>query len=48
MTHLPENDMRPIADDPKLNQLLASLPDAEWLRWKPQLERVKLQLQGMY
>jgi CRP-like cAMP-binding protein len=44
MTHLPENDMRPIADDPKLNQLLASLPDAEWLRWKPQLERVKLEL----
>ncbi|CQR42609.1 MAG: Crp/Fnr family transcriptional regulator [Thiomonas sp. 20-64-9] len=36
--------MRPIADDPKLNQLLASLPDAEWLRWKPQLERVKLEL----
>lgn len=36
--------MRPIADGPKLNQLLASLPDAEWLRWKPQLERVKLEL----
>ncbi|CAZ86975.1 conserved hypothetical protein [Thiomonas arsenitoxydans] len=36
--------MRPITDDPKLNQLLASLPDAEWLRWKPQLERVKLEL----
>ena len=36
--------MRPITDDPKLNQLLATLPDAEWLRWKPQLERVKLEL----
>ena len=36
--------MRPITDDPKLNQLLVSLPDAEWLRWKPQLERVKLEL----
>jgi CRP-like cAMP-binding protein len=44
MTRLSENDMRPITDDPKLNQLLASLPDAEWLRWKPQLERVKLEL----
>lgn len=36
--------MPPITDDPKLNQLLATLPDAEWLRWKPQLERVKLEL----
>ncbi|MDD4888175.1 MAG: Crp/Fnr family transcriptional regulator, partial [Thiomonas sp.] len=36
--------MHPITDDPKRNQLLASLPDAEWLRWKPQLEPVKLEL----
>lgn len=44
MTRLAENYMPPITDDPKLNQLLATLPDAEWLRWKPQLERVKLEL----
>ena len=44
MTCLSKNDMHPITDDPKLNQLLATLPDAEWLRWKPQLERVKLEL----
>ena len=28
--------------NPRQNQLLASLPDAEWHRWEPQLERVAL------
>jgi CRP-like cAMP-binding protein len=30
--------------DPKQNQLLAALPDAEWIRWKTQLEPVDLPL----
>ena len=30
--------------DPKTNQLLAALPDADWQRWLPQLERVELPL----
>ncbi len=30
--------------DPRQNQLLAALPDAEWLRWLPQLEAVDLPL----
>ncbi len=30
--------------DPKSNHLLAALPDAEWKRWKPQLEVVDLSL----
>ena len=30
--------------DPKTNQLLAALPEAEWLRWLPQLEPVNLAL----
>jgi CRP-like cAMP-binding protein len=29
---------------PRTNQLLAALPDAEWQRWLPQLERVELPL----
>jgi CRP-like cAMP-binding protein len=28
--------------DPRRNQLLAALPDAEWRRWQPQLEPVDL------
>jgi CRP-like cAMP-binding protein len=31
-------------DNPRQNQLLASLPDAEWQRWKPHLELVDLPL----
>jgi CRP-like cAMP-binding protein len=31
-------------DDPKLNQLLAALPESEWMRWMPQLEFVELPL----
>ena len=30
--------------DPRTNQLLAALPEAEWLRWLPQLEPVHLSL----
>jgi len=30
--------------DPRTNQLLAALPEAEWLRWLPQLEPVTLAL----
>jgi len=30
--------------DPRTNQLLAALPEAEWLRWLPQLEPVHLAL----
>jgi CRP-like cAMP-binding protein len=31
-----------MASDPRRNHLLASLPDAEWQRWLPLLERVEL------
>ena len=34
----------PLTHDPKANHLLAALPDAEWLRWAPQLEAVELPL----
>lgn len=34
----------PSANNPKSNHLLASLPDAEWQRWRPQLELVDLPL----
>jgi len=30
--------------DPRRNQLLASLPDAEWVRWQPHLELTDLPL----
>jgi len=33
-----------LAPDPRSNRLLAALPDAEWLRWQPQLEAVELPL----
>ncbi|MBK5207019.1 MAG: Crp/Fnr family transcriptional regulator [Polaromonas sp.] len=33
-----------ISPDPKKNQLLAALPDAEWQRWLPQLELVDMPL----
>ena len=33
-----------MSSDPKKNQLLAALPEAEWLRWLPQLELVDLTL----
>ncbi len=31
-------------DDPRHNRLLAALPEAEWARWKPQLEAVEMPL----
>ena len=34
----------PLSLDPRQNQLLAALPEAEWLRWLPQLELVDLPL----
>jgi CRP-like cAMP-binding protein len=33
-----------LPSDPLTNDLLASLPPTEWLRWQPQLERVELKL----
>jgi len=33
-----------LAPDPRSNRLLAALPEAEWLRWQPQLEAVDLPL----
>lgn len=33
-----------LSPDPKKNQLLAALPDAEWQRWAPQLEWVDMPL----
>ena len=32
------------SDDPRSNRLLAALPQAEWLRWLPQLEPVHMEL----
>jgi CRP-like cAMP-binding protein len=32
------------APDPRQNKLLAALPEAEWARWKPQLEAVDMPL----
>lgn len=36
--------MKHLSPDPKINQLLAALPDAEWTRWLPQLELVDMPL----
>ena len=33
-----------LKNDPKANQLLAALPDADWQRWLPQLEAVDMPL----
>ena len=33
-----------VSPDSKTNQLLAALPDAEWERWRPQLESVDMPL----
>jgi CRP-like cAMP-binding protein len=33
-----------VTNDPKANELLAALPHAEWQRWLPELEPVKLPL----
>ena len=34
----------PFASDPKQNQLLAAVPDAEWARWMPHMESVDMPL----
>jgi CRP-like cAMP-binding protein len=40
----PPDSARTIAADPTENHLLAALPDAEWQRWLPHLERVEMPL----
>jgi CRP-like cAMP-binding protein len=37
----------PSPADPLTNRLLAALPDAEWQRWRPQLEAVDMPLGGV-
>ncbi|MEP6790558.1 MAG: Crp/Fnr family transcriptional regulator, partial [Ramlibacter sp.] len=34
----------PLSVNAKKNELLAALPEAEWKRWKPQLESVDMPL----
>jgi len=41
---IPEGNHLTQPDNPRQNQLLAHLPDAEWQRWQPQLELVALPL----
>ncbi len=52
-SHDPGTDLNPdtprssvtiLSPDPTENQLLAALPDPEWQRWQPQLERVEMPL----
>ncbi|CAN5604147.1 Crp/Fnr family transcriptional regulator [soil metagenome] len=38
------HDKKALSGNPRRNHLLASLPDAEWQRWLPQLEHVHLPL----
>ena len=38
------NSVTTLSPDPTENHLLAALPDAEWQRWLPQLERVEMPL----
>jgi CRP-like cAMP-binding protein len=40
----PYTPVNTLSPDPTENHLLAALPDAEWQRWLPQLERVELPL----
>jgi CRP-like cAMP-binding protein len=40
----PPNPVKTPSADPTENHLLAALPDAEWQRWLPQLERVEMPL----
>jgi len=42
--HMPIQLHPPPQPDPRLNGLLAALPEAEWLRWQPQMELVDLAL----
>src|SRR6266702_5204305 len=40
----PRSSVTILSPDPTENQLLAALPDPEWQRWQPQLERVEMPL----
>jgi CRP-like cAMP-binding protein len=40
----PNTPVNTLSPDPTENHLLAALPDAEWQRWLPQLERVEMPL----
>jgi CRP-like cAMP-binding protein len=40
----PRSAVNTLSPDPTENHLLAALPDAEWQRWLPQLERVEMPL----
>jgi CRP-like cAMP-binding protein len=40
----PRTSVSTVALDPIENHLLAALPDEEWQRWRPQLERVEMPL----
>src|SRR5271168_3299399 len=40
----PRSFVIPEPADPRTNQLLAALPDSEWLRWQPHLEQVTMPL----
>ncbi len=40
----PRSSVTILSPDPTENQLLGALPDPEWQRWQPQLERVEMPL----
>jgi CRP-like cAMP-binding protein len=40
----PQNSVNTLSPDPTENHLLACLPDTEWQRWLPELERVEMPL----
>jgi CRP-like cAMP-binding protein len=40
----PPGSVKTLSPDPSENNLLAALPDAEWQRWLPHLERVEMPL----
>jgi CRP-like cAMP-binding protein len=40
----PRNSVNTLSPDPTENHLLACLPDTEWQRWLPELERVEMPL----
>ena len=40
----PRSLVTPESDNPRTNNLLAALPDGEWLRWQPNLELVSMPL----
>jgi CRP-like cAMP-binding protein len=43
-TDAPPDTDGPLCPDPTENKLLAALPEAEWLSWRSQLERVEMPL----